>query len=87
MCDIVKNPFFSGLNQNLKPLFNGNRGIVTITMWSQNLILTTKMVENRLLGVFGPQIALNLPYFWHNFPRFTKFCTCGADFFAYLVGL
>ena len=37
---------FSGQNQILSPVYNSNRGIVTIIMWCQNLILTTKTVEN-----------------------------------------
>ena len=81
MCDIVKNPFFSGLNQNLRPLFDSNVGIVTFTKWC-HLILTAKTVKNGCLGVFGPKNALNLPCFWHNFPHFTRFHTCGTDFYC-----
>ena len=31
---------FSGQNKILSPLYNSNRGIVTIIMWCQNWILT-----------------------------------------------
>jgi hypothetical protein len=54
MCDIVKNPVFSDLNQNLRPLFDSNMGIVTIEKWSSNIILTTKMVKNGCFSVFKP---------------------------------
>ena len=53
MCDIVKNLFLSGLYQYLRPLVDSNMGIVTIQMWSQNLILTTKTVLKTVLVVLG----------------------------------
>ena len=42
---------FSGQNQILSPLYNSNRGIVTIIIWLKNLILTTKTVGNGYLGI------------------------------------
>ena len=56
MCDIDKNPIFSGLNQNLRPFYS-NMGIVTITKWSPNLILTTQTARKGCLSVFGPKNA------------------------------
>ena len=54
---MARNPISSGQNENLRPLFNSNRGIVTIEKWSQNLILTTRIVNNGCLGVFRPNKA------------------------------
>ena len=83
MCNIVKNTLFIGLNQNLIPLYDSNMGIVTITKWSQNLILTTKTVKNVSLGVFGPKDAINLPCFWHNFPLSRNFTLVEQIFIAF----
>ena len=55
MCDIAKNPVFSDLNQNLRPLLNSNMGIVTIEKWSSNFILTTKIIKNGCFSVFKPK--------------------------------
>ena len=35
-CNMAINPISGGQNENLRPLLNTNRGIVTIDMWSQN---------------------------------------------------
>ena len=43
----------SGPNHILRPLFNSNRGKVTINKWSQNLIWTTRIVRNGYLGMFA----------------------------------
>ena len=47
----------SGQNQILSPIYNSNRGIVTITMWCQNLIFTTKTFKNRCLGIYRSKNA------------------------------
>ena len=54
---MARNPISSGQNENLRPLLNSNRGIVTINKQSKNLILTTRIVRNACLGIFGPKNA------------------------------
>ena len=46
---------FSGQNQTLSPILDSKRGIVTIIMLCQNLILATKTVRNEcFFGVLRP---------------------------------
>ena len=40
---------FSGQNQILTPHFNSNYTPITNVKWAQNLILTTKMVKNKIV--------------------------------------
>ena len=54
---MARNPISSVQNENLRPLLYIIRGIVTIKSWSQNLILTTRIVKNGCLRVFGPKSA------------------------------
>ena len=53
----ARNSISSGWNENLRPLLDSNMGKVTIKKWYQNLILTTRIVNNGFLGVFGPKNA------------------------------
>ena len=57
MCNMARTSISSCRNEHLRPLFNSNRGIVTIKTWSQNLILTTGIANNGCLGVFRPKKA------------------------------
>ena len=50
---MARNQIFSGQIENLRTLLNINRGMVTFKKRSQNLILTTRIVRNWCLGVFG----------------------------------
>ena len=52
---MARNPISSGQNKNMRPLFNSNRGIVTIDKWSPNFMLTNRIVRNSCLGVVAPK--------------------------------
>ena len=58
LLSIAINPNHRGQNQNLRPLINSNRGIVTIVKWSQNLV---KQSETDVLSILGPK-KLNHPF-------------------------
>ena len=57
---MARNSFSSGQNQHLRPHHNSTRGIVNTKKGYQNLILTTRIVRNECLGVFGPKNAQTL---------------------------
>ena len=62
-CNMSRNPICSGRNETLRPRLNCNRGIVTISKLSQIWFLTTRIVRNGCLGVFGPETEEKQYYF------------------------
>ena len=51
LLSIARNPIYSGQNLNLRPLFNSNRGIVSIVMWFWSL----KQSESDVSPFLGPK--------------------------------